>query len=86
MEPTCRLCGHATRYLFVQRVLHKHDVCYFRCDICDLIQSEAPYWLDDAYKSAMATMDTGAIARNALSGMTGKIFASLHDCSMPDQS
>ena len=77
METTCRLCGHATRYLFMQRVLHKHDVCYFRCDICDLIQSETPYWLDDAYKSAMATMDTGAIARNALCSQLTSVVARL---------
>jgi len=85
MDMPCRLCGSATRYLFSQRVLYKHDVCYFRCDICDLIQSEAPYWLDEAYKSAMATMDTGAIARNALSAQLTSVVARLIDVKATSQ-
>jgi len=63
---SCRLCGSDTHFLFCQRVLHKHDVRYFRCASCDLIQSEEPWWLGEAYSSAITAFDTGAIARNAL--------------------
>jgi hypothetical protein len=61
---SCRLCGSSTHFLFCQRVLHKHDVRYFRCPACDLIQSEEPWWLGEAYSSAITSFDTGAIARN----------------------
>ncbi len=50
--------------LFCQRVLYKHDVRYLRCPTCDLIQSEHPWWLCEAYSSAISSFDTGAIARN----------------------
>lgn len=60
----CRLCGSEARFLFCQRVLYKHDVRYFRCSNCDLIQSERPWWLAAAYSSAISSFDTGAIARN----------------------
>lgn len=60
----CRLCGSGTRFLFCQRVLRRHDVCYFHCPSCDLIQSEQPWWLAQAYSSAISSFDTGAIARN----------------------
>jgi hypothetical protein len=62
----CRLCGSETSFLFCQRVLLKHDVRYFRCMSCDLIQSEEPWWLGEAYSSAITAFDTGAIARNGL--------------------
>jgi hypothetical protein len=77
MDTACRLCGSATRPLFSQRVLSKYDAAYFRCNICDLIQSETPYWLDEAYQSAMTVTDTGAIARNALCSQLTSVIARL---------
>ena len=62
----CRLCGSESLFLFCQRVLQRHDVRYFRCTTCDLIQSEEPWWLGEAYASAISSFDTGAIARNML--------------------
>ncbi len=47
-----------------QRVLHRHDVAYFQCAKCDLIETELPHWLDQAYSSALGAIDTGAIHRN----------------------
>ena len=74
----CRLCSHSTHPLFSQRVLGKYDVEYFRCGGCDLIQSEKPYWLEEAYgNGAMADADTGAIARNALCAQTTSVIARL---------
>jgi hypothetical protein len=60
----CRLCGAAAAPLFRQRLLGRHDVAYFRCPACDLIQTEAPYWLPEAYSAAISAYDTGAVARN----------------------
>ena len=69
----CRLCHGPTAFLFCQRVLHRHDVPYFRCANCDLIQSEEPWWLGEAYSSAICSFDTGAIARNMLVRLTTAI-------------
>jgi hypothetical protein len=64
MNDPCRLCGAESKYLLDQRVLGQFDVKYFRCPQCDLIQTEKPHWLEQAYSSTIAALDTGAIARN----------------------
>lgn len=63
---TCRLCGQLARHVCTQKILHRYDVAYFRCPGCDLIQTEPPYWLDEAYTSAISALDTGAIERTRL--------------------
>jgi hypothetical protein len=45
-------------------VLHKYQVSYYRCQRCGFIQTEEPYWLNEAYAKAIAHADTGIIARN----------------------
>jgi hypothetical protein len=60
----CRLCGAEACGLFQDIVLKKYSVAYFRCGQCDLIQAEQPYWLQEAYATAICASDTGAIARN----------------------
>jgi len=74
---TCRLCGQRARFVCTQKVLHRHDVAYFRCSDCDLIQTERPFWLDEAYTSALSALDTGAIERTRLSTELTLCLASL---------
>jgi Methyltransferase domain len=45
-------------------VLRKYCVHYFRCEKCGFIQTETPYWLEEAYSSAIATQDVGIMQRN----------------------
>jgi len=45
-------------------VLRKHTVGYFRCPSCGFVQTEPPYWLDEAYSSALSSYDTGVMQRN----------------------
>jgi len=44
--------------------LRKHLVLYFRCAACGFIQTESPYWLAEAYSSAIARQDVGILERN----------------------
>jgi hypothetical protein len=44
-------------------LLGKYDVEYFRCSHCGLVQTEKPYWLDEAYSSAIAEQDLGPVNR-----------------------
>ena len=37
---------------------------YFFCEDCGFLQTEDPYWLADAYTSAIGRADTGIIGRN----------------------
>lgn len=46
------------------RVLRRHDVRYYRCVVCHAVQTEQPYWLDEAYTTALTAADVGAVQRN----------------------
>jgi hypothetical protein len=45
-------------------VLGRHDVRYYRCDVCGFVQTERPYWLDEAYGTALIAADVGVAQRN----------------------
>lgn len=62
-EILCRLCAEASSPQFTVRLLQKHDVTFFRCSGCESLQSEAPYWLDEAYGGQRAIPDIAATAR-----------------------
>ena len=48
------------------KILQKYSVAYFRCDNCGFVQTETPYWMDEAYSSAISRQDTGILHRNLL--------------------
>lgn len=60
----CRICDADARRLFSAKVLRRHEVGYWRCQACGFIQTEQPYWLPEAYRSALNITDTGLVARN----------------------
>ncbi len=60
----CHICENTADLLGTQRVLFKYQVRYLRCSSCGFIQTEAPYWLGEAYTEAIASQDVGAIGRN----------------------
>jgi hypothetical protein len=74
----CRLCEGHLIPKFSLTVLRKHEVRYFECDRCGSLQTESPYWLDDAYSSNLSNLDTGAVQRNlqnlAAAYLVSKIF------------
>lgn len=47
----------------VARVLKKYDVRYFSCQQCGFVQTETPYWLEEAYSSAISAIDIGPVDR-----------------------
>jgi hypothetical protein len=50
--------------IFTAKVLNKYDVGYFQCPECLFIQTENPYWLEEAYSSAITLLDIGLLYRN----------------------
>jgi len=62
--PDCPVCSGKRRELFQARLLNKYDVRYFHCEMCGLLQTEQPYWLDEAYSNVIADTDTGIVSRN----------------------
>jgi hypothetical protein len=70
----CPICASETREAFSARVSRKYDVAYFHCSTCGLLQTETPYWLDEAYESAIDISDTGIVLRNlALASRLGTL-------------
>lgn len=66
MDCTCKICGTKSNHIFTALLLNKYDVKYYHCPECDFIQSEEPYWLDEAYKYPINIEDTGLVSRNIL--------------------
>jgi hypothetical protein len=63
--PPCRVCGAATARYAEALLMGKHTAAYFRCTDCGFIQTEAPYWLEEAYaSSAINRADVGMLQRN----------------------
>lgn len=62
---TCRWCGAAAVHRFDGPLLGKYRVAYFECSGCGSLQTERPYWLDEAYAEGnLASLDTGSAQRN----------------------
>jgi methyltransferase family protein len=69
----CRPFGRA-------RILEKHDVDYFECGACGFVETEEPYWLAEAYSSAITPSDIGLVGRNVrLARQTRNLIFALLD-------
>jgi Methyltransferase domain len=60
----CPVCSSNREHHFTQTILSKYEVNYFYCNHCGLLQTEEPYWLEEAYGNAIADADTGLVSRN----------------------
>lgn len=60
----CRICNNETEKIFTSLVLNKHSVNYFHCPNCGILQTEDPYWLNEAYSRPINISDTGLLDRN----------------------
>jgi len=66
MDMICKICNKKSEYIFSSLVLKKYDVKYFCCPSCEFIQTEEPYWMEEAYKYSINIEDTGLVSRNIL--------------------
>jgi len=62
----CKICKQDANHVFTKKVLRKYDVKYYQCPDCAFLQTEEPYWLDEAYNSAINYGDIGLISRNLI--------------------
>jgi Methyltransferase domain len=65
----CRLCDGATKFIFKKLNLRRHNVSYYRCVSCGSMQTELPYWLDEAYAVPGVHMDVGSATRTVKNWM-----------------
>jgi len=60
----CKICSAESAYIGNFHVMKKYSVAYFSCPVCGFLQTEEPYWLEDAYAMPINISDTGYMSRN----------------------
>jgi len=63
---TCKICNSESNKIFTRKILNKYDINYFQCSKCGFIQTDEPYWLEEAYQHVFNIEDTGIVRRNIL--------------------
>lgn len=56
----CRLCGARAAFWGRKRVLNRYDISYYLCSNCGSLETETPYWLEEAYDVTGLGDDLGA--------------------------
>ena len=64
MPLKCKVCESDSHHFAPGKVMGKYDVDYFQCSNCGFVQTEEPYWLDEAYSQPIASSDVGLAFRN----------------------
>lgn len=64
MKAECKICSHALQKFDTAKILGKHEVNYWHCSNCGFVQTDEPYWIEEAYSSAIASLDVGIVQRN----------------------
>ena len=76
----CKICNSPTSSMSQALILGKFSVEFFHCCRCGFVQTESPYWLQEAYSEAIATSDVGLVGRNiSLSKTTHAIISTMFD-------
>ena len=60
----CPISGELMNLAFQEMILGKYFVNYYYCEESGFLKTEKPYWLDEAYQSAIGETDTGLVERN----------------------
>src|ERR1035437_2818578 len=64
MSSMSPMTGELSQFVLTHKVLGKYDANYFLDPKSGYIFIHSPFWLDEAYKSAISALDTGLLARN----------------------
>ena len=60
----CKICLSETNLFGHALFMHEHEVDYFQCPQCFFVQTETPYWLEQAYENPITESDVGLVYRN----------------------
>lgn len=71
----CPICDGEMSFFDEAMILKKYKVNYWKCRECGFIQTDNPYWLNEAYSSAIVDADIGLASRNyVMSELTAGIL------------
>ena len=62
----CKICQADSDFFAKETILQRHLISYFRCTRCGFIQTEEPFWLAEAYQTAINRSDVGLVQRNLM--------------------
>lgn len=74
----CKICNTKVDEIFKAKVLGKYQVAYYQCQECLFVQTEEPYWLQEAYTSAITALDIGLVQRNL--ELSNIVACIIHSC------
>lgn len=78
----CSICMTPMDSFASAKILGQHQVGYFLCPKCGYVCTEEPFWLEDAYSSAITKSDVGLVRRNMqLSQVAGVLVSTFFDRS-----
>lgn len=60
----CKICNSDSNKIFEKTVLLKYNVNYYKCTNCSFVQTDEPFWFNEAYNSAITSLDIGILIRN----------------------
>jgi 2-polyprenyl-3-methyl-5-hydroxy-6-metoxy-1,4-benzoquinol methylase len=76
----CKICEAESAFFSDSIILNKYKIKYFKCGNCGFVQTEEPYWLEEAYSEVINRSDVGYVNRNLiLSKVTRKIINRFFD-------
>lgn len=64
MSETCKICQSSVVPIGRAILLQRHEVTFSSCKLCGFISTEEPYWLEEAYSTAITGSDLGLVNRN----------------------
>lgn len=79
MISKCRVCSTPIKKISFNHKVLSHQVNFFECVNCGFVQTEEPYWLEEAYQSVINDCDTGIMFRNQINVgavLSTKLFVS----------
>ncbi len=60
----CRICTRNVSRFAETMILSRYTIQYYVCKNCGFLQTEEPYWLQEAYQDSINIYDTGILQRN----------------------
>ncbi len=60
----CNICGKEVKEYQRAKILNKYTISYYYCEKCNFLQTEDPFWLEEAYRNPINITDTGILDRN----------------------
>lgn len=60
----CKICDSISNKIFAAQILNRYMVSYYKCGRCGFIQTENPFWLEEAYANSINLSDTGLVSGN----------------------